>query len=118
MKYIVVYIIIILGVSPLNLSAQKTTIDLLPTASSGAPALTMTDTCANPDSLFLIDSLVIPAQLKEKTGKETGEKEEQKPALRNITLKSAALVKPGLYPLFIKNRTPIRFIIYFTALKF
>jgi len=117
MRYIVVYIILILGISTLKTSAQKPNIDLLPTASAGLHPEALIDTCIIPDSLFLIDSIT-PLPVKEKSvtsgSTYTGE---LSPALRKRTNKALAFLKPGLHPLFIKKLNPFSFIIRFTALK-
>jgi len=86
----------------LKTAAQKPTIDLLPSASESVHPEAMIDTCVTPDSLFLLDSITV----------------KHSPALKKRTIKTVALVKPGLYPRFIKNINPISFIIHFTALKF
>ena len=108
MKYIVVYIILILGVSSLKTEAQKPTIDLLPSVSANMYPQAMIDTCIIPDSLFLSDSIA-PAT-KAYTG-------EYSPTLRRRSTKAVLLLKPGFLPLFIKNMNPIHFIIHLTALK-
>ena len=117
MRYIVVYTILILGVTALKTSAQKPTIELLPSASASVHPEALIDTCITPDSLFLLDSIT-PLPLKEKSvtsgSTYTGE---LFPALRKRTDKALALLKPGLHPLFIKKFNPIIFIIRFTALK-
>jgi hypothetical protein len=56
-KYIVVYIIFILGLTSLDAEAQKPTIDLLPFASESVHPEAMIDTCITRDSLVLYDSL-------------------------------------------------------------
>ena len=118
MKYIVVYIILILGVSTLKTEAQKPKIDLLPSASVNMYPQAMIDTCVIPDSLFLLDSIAPAPKAEEKIISETTYTGEYSPALRRRTTKAVLLLKPGFLPLFIKNMNPIHFVIHLTALKF
>ncbi|MDX2429392.1 MAG: hypothetical protein QNK35_00575 [Bacteroides sp.] len=108
MKYIVVYIILILGLSSLNTAAQKPTLDLLPYASESLHPEAMIDTCIAHDSLFLIDSIApLPESGQSKVMEE-----------RKKAIKTGVQAKPSFYPLFIKSLNPISFFIHFTALKF
>ena len=78
----------------------------------------MIDTCVIPDTLFLFDSI---APLPETGGRIiTGIKKyiERSTALRRRSSMAFTLLKPGLFPLFIRDCNPIHFIIHFTALKF
>ena len=117
MKYIVVYTILILGVSSLKTEAQKPTIDLLPSANANMYPQAMIDTCVIPDSLFLLDSVAPAPKAEEKIISETTYTGEYSPALRRRTAKAVLLLKPGFLPLFIKSMNPIHFIIHLTALK-
>jgi hypothetical protein len=106
MRYIVVYIILILGVTALKTSAQKPSIDLLPSASASVHPEALIDTCITPDSLFLMDSITLtPAkkQIKISGSTYTGELFS---ALRKRTDKALVLLNP------------FSFFIRFTALKF
>ena len=106
MRYIVVYIILILGVTALKTSAQKPTIDLLPAASMGIHPEALIDTCITPDSLFLIDS-ISPLPVKDQS------------------VRSGSTYTGALFPALRKRPNkalsylnPLSFIIRFTALKF
>jgi hypothetical protein len=118
MRYIVVYTILILGVTTLKTSAQKPAIDLLPSASASVHPEALIDTCITPDSLFLMDSIILTPFKKQSEISGSTYTGELFPALRKRTDKALALLKPGLDPLFIKNLNPFIFIIRFTALKF
>ena len=117
MKYIVVYTILILGVSSLKTEAQKPTIDLLPSASANGYPQAMIDTCVIPDSLFLLDSIAPAPNAEENVISEKTYTGEYSPALSRRTTKAVLLLKPGFLPLFIKNMNPIHFVIHLTALK-
>ncbi len=106
MRYIVVYTILILGITALETSAQKPTIELLPSTSASVHPEALIDTCITPDSLFLIDSIT-PLPVKEQSvlsgSTYTGL---LFPALRKRRDKALALINP------------FSFFIRFTALKF
>jgi hypothetical protein len=109
-KNIVVYIILILGLTSLNSAAQKPSIGLLPTASVSFHPEAIIDTSITPDSLH---RFVSPDPLSDTiTGGTTKLKysRDATPTFAGIRL--------GLYPLIFKKKNPIRFIIFFTALKF
>ena len=98
--------------------AQKTSIDLLPSASASMRPQAMIDTCVIPDSMFLIDSIASLPEAEEKIITGTGITGKNSPALRRRSTLALTLLKPGLFTLFTKNYNPIHFIIHFTALKF
>jgi len=118
MKYIVVYIIMILGLTSLKSEAQKPSIDLLPTSSESAHPEAIIDTSINHNSLVLFDSIAPLSDTVQGVVSELKYTGDASPAFRKRTTKLGAKIRPGLYPLIFKKINPISFIIFFTALKF
>ncbi|MCP4310983.1 MAG: hypothetical protein GY790_06950 [Bacteroidetes bacterium] len=118
MKYIVVYIILILGLTSLNSAAQKPTIGLLPKTSERIHPEAMIDTCIIHDSLVLFDSL---SPVRDTLRKDLAMLEfagDDLPAFRKRTFIPGVVIRTGLYPLFFKKINHMIFKIYLTALKF
>jgi len=117
-KYIVVYIILILGLTTLRIEAQKPTIDLLPTASEGAHHEALIDTSIARDSLIIYDSLSPLRDTIREAGTELSYSKATFSTLKKRAYGSNGGLRPVLYPLIFKKISPFNFIFFFTALKF
>ena len=118
MKYIVVYTIFILGLTSLNAEAQKPTIYLLPTVSESVHPEAMIDTIIIHDSLVLFDSLSPLHDSIRKAGTNVMYSGEASLVLRGRAKNTGNRIGLVPYPLIFRKINTIRFIIYFTALKF
>lgn len=110
--------ILILGLTALNAEAQKTTIDLLPTAGESVHSEALIDTSITHDSLLRFDSLSILRDTIRETGTELSYKEDAAPVLKKRSHAARGSLGLGLKPLIFKRINPINFIFFFTALKF
>jgi len=106
MKYIVLYIIVLLWINPSGTAAQKPAIILLPSAQEYIHPEVLIDTS------FTNDSLIIAIQSDPKKESILESKHREKETGLDISFR-----KPGNYPLLFKKLNPIKFYIRFTALK-
>lgn len=117
MKYIVVYTILILGLTSLKSAAQKPNIALLPTASESMHPEALIDTCITIDALFRDDSVFNRRDPAREPVSDFPDQQDPSPVQRGKAPKVAVLIKQRLYHLPFKKFNPISFIIRLTALK-
>ena len=117
MKYIVVYMIIFLGITPMKSAGQKPNIDLLPTAGNSMHPEALIDTSILCDTLFVLDSFPVESDSVSGEGSGLIHSRESSLSIGKRKVNTGSMIKLGLYPLFFKKINPLSYIIYLTALK-